>query len=69
MAFGMKSIIGIALGIYVLAAILPGAFDNFFGADTSGWDDGTAALWLLIPLAVVVTIVIRYFDYGEGSGA
>jgi hypothetical protein len=58
--------IGIALLLYVIAAVLPGAFDNFFGANTTAWDPGTAALFLLIPLFVVIAILRRM---GKGDAA
>lgn len=51
--------IGVALLLYVLAAVLPGAFDNFFGVNTTSWDSGTAALWLLIPLFAVIFFIVR----------
>lgn len=60
--------IGIALLLYIIAAILPGAFDNFFGANTTGWDTGTAALYLLIPLFVVI-FLIRHFAKSGGGAA
>lgn len=53
-------VIGIALGLYVLAAVLPAALDAFFAADTTGWDSGTVALWGLIPLLVIIFLVRRY---------
>jgi len=53
-------IIGIALGLYVLAAVLPSALNAFFDADTTGWDAGTVALWGLIPLLVIIFLVRRY---------
>ena len=50
-------IIGLALGLYVLAAVIPAALTQFFGADTTGWDAGTVALWGLIPLIAVIVLV------------
>jgi hypothetical protein len=52
-------IIGLVLVLYVAAALIPGAFDNFFGVDTSAWDPGTAALFLLIPLLAVIFLIRR----------
>jgi hypothetical protein len=60
--------IGVALLVYILAAIVPGAFSSFFDADTTGWSTGVVALWLLIPLFVVI-FFIRHFSKGDGGAA
>lgn len=70
MTLSFQKIVGIALGIYVLAAVVPGALTNFFGADTSGWDAGSIALWGLIPLLVIVALAYAYLPGGRsGKGA
>lgn len=66
MALSFKAIVGIALGFYLLSALLPGAFANFFGADTSGWDAGTIAIWGLLPLLAIIAVAYHYM---HGSGA
>lgn len=66
MVMSAGKIMLIAVGVYFLSAVLPGAFDNFFGADTSSWDAGTAALWLLIPLGIIAVIVFAYLPKGGG---
>ena len=58
--------IGVAILLYVVAAILPGAFNSIFGANTTGWSSGTIALWGLIPLFVVIFLV-RYFSKGDAA--
>ncbi len=60
--------IGVALLVYILAAIIPGAFSAFFDADTTGWSSGVVALWLLIPLFVVI-FFIRHFSKDSGGAA
>lgn len=54
------AIVGLAIGVYVLAAILPSALSNFFNASTAGWDAGTVALWGIIPLVIIAVLLIRF---------
>ena len=65
----IQSIVIIAVGILVGSAILPTAFDNWFGANTTTWDAATASLWPLIPLGVVVALVILYMGRRGTGGA
>lgn len=62
-------ILALGIGIYFLSAVIPGALTNFFGADTSGWDSGTVALWALIPLAIVAVLVMVFVPRSGGKGA
>lgn len=50
----------LGIGLYFLSAILPGALDNFFTANTTAWDTSTIALWGLIPLAVIAGVVLVF---------
>lgn len=59
------SIFALALGIYFLSALIPGALNNFFGADTSSWDSGTVALWTIIPLAIIGLLVFAFVPKGS----
>lgn len=65
MSFSPAKIFGIALGIYFLSALVPGAMDNFFAADTTGWDTGTIALWGIIPLAIIGLLVMKFVPRGN----
>jgi integral membrane sensor domain MASE1 len=56
----VKNIILAGIGILVLSIIVPIAFENFFDVNTDGWDSGVAALWVIIPLAVVIYFVVKY---------
>ncbi len=58
--------IGLALAIYVIAAIFPAALSTFFDANTTGWDTGTVALWGLLPLLAVIFLIRRM---GKGDAA
>lgn len=55
----LKNIIMVAIAILVMSIIVPIAFDNFFGVNTENWDSGVAALWIIIPLAVVIYFVVK----------
>ncbi len=61
-------VIGLLIGLLIASVILPVAFANVFGADQSGWDASTIALWALIPIAVVIGLVVKVFkSSGLGS--
>lgn len=62
------SIMALGIAVYFLSAVIPGALTNFFGANTTTWDSGTVALWVLIPLAIVALLVMRFAPSG-GKGA
>lgn len=64
----INTIIMIGLSLYVLSAILPGAFDNFFNTSTASWDSGTASLWVIIPLVVVVAVLLAYLPRDTSGG-
>jgi len=58
-------IFSIGIGVYFLSALIPGALNNFFGANTTDWDAGTVALWGLIPLAIIAGIVLFFVPRGD----
>lgn len=58
MALNVQSIILLAIGIVVLAGVLPGAIETFEATDTSNWSSGTAAMFAVIIPAAVAGIVI-----------
>ena len=66
----VKNIILAGVGILVLSIIVPIAFENFFEVNTDLWDSGVAALWVIIPLAVVIYFVVKYLMASvSGSGS
>lgn len=67
MAITPTKVFAIAIGIYFLAALLPDALSNFFSTDTTGWDAGSAALWGLIPLAIIGVLVYAYMPRGGNA--
>lgn len=54
----VSTVIMLAIGIYVVAAIIPGAITQITGANKSGWGTGEVALWGLLPLIIVVAIIL-----------
>jgi len=50
-------IIMLVLGVYVIAALIPGAITTLSNTSTTGWDASTIALWGIIPLIVIISIV------------
>jgi hypothetical protein len=56
-----STIIKTAIGILILSIIVPIAFNNFFDVNTDSWDDAVVALWVIIPIAVIVLFVVGYF--------
>lgn len=68
MKLSPTSILVLGIGIYFLSAVIPGALSNFFGANTTGWDTGTVALWGLIPLAIVAVLVFIFVPKGGSKG-
>lgn len=57
---GVKTIIMTGIAVLILSIIIPIAFDNFFDVNTDGWDTGVAALWIIIPLAVIIYFVVKF---------
>jgi len=56
----VKNIIMVGIAVLVLSIIIPIAFNNFFDVNTDGWDSGVAALWVIIPLAVIIYFVVKF---------
>lgn len=54
-----KGMVGWAIGLYIMAAILPGAIASFMNANTTGWTDTVKTIWELIPLVLVAFILTK----------
>ena len=52
--------IGLCISLVVVAAVVPTAISAIMGANTTGWDTGTIAIWGVLGIAVVGGIVARY---------
>lgn len=51
-------IVGLAIAMFILAIILPPAFENFFAVDTTNYTADVITLWNIIPLFMILAIVI-----------
>ena len=61
---GMKGVdlaIGILLIIVVAASVLPGAFDDWFAADTTAWPTMMESIWELVPLFAVLALALHMY--------
>lgn len=64
----ISGIFALAIGVYFLSALIPGAMDSLFNVDTSGWDPSSATLFTLIPLAIIAGIVLIFVPrFGGGE--
>lgn len=69
MALSGGQIFAIAIGVYFLSALIPSALDTFFSADTANWSAGVAALWDVLPLAIVGVLLMKYVPSTSKGGA
>lgn len=53
----IRAILEMAIGIFVLVYILPPAFDNFYGVNTTLWDAEVAHLWYSIPGSIIAKVI------------
>jgi hypothetical protein len=51
-------VILMAIALFIMAAILPSAISDIEGANTTGWGEGTKALWGILALIAIVVIVL-----------
>jgi len=60
----VKGVIGLVIGIIVVASVLPAALNAWYGTNTTLWqvdgaeDTKTTVLWWLMPMLIVLGIVI-----------
>lgn len=59
-----KAIVGAMVALFVGAIfagyVLPPAISSIFDANTTGWDSGTATLWLVIGIVIVIAVVVLF---------
>lgn len=59
---GMMStgaIIGLVIGIVILAALMPTAISAINDANTTGWDASQAAIWSILGLIILAVVVMK----------
>lgn len=62
-----NTIIGLAISVIIVAAVLPSALSTLFNVNTSTWSTGAAALWDALPLVIIAAVVIAYYTTKKGQ--
>lgn len=63
---------GITIALVLISALMPTAITNWMGANTTGWDPATLAIWNIGPLVIVggiiMAIFVALFARSKGKG-
>lgn len=62
-----KNIVNLALGLILIAALVPEGLEAIFSTDTTNWSLGAAALWTVIGVVVVIGLVINLLPASAGG--
>lgn len=54
-----KWVVGLIIFIYLLASLLPTAISSLNSANTSGWEPTQIAIWSVISIVILATIIIK----------
>lgn len=54
------SMIALFIGAIFAGYVLPPAISAIFDANTTGWDTGTATLWLVLGIVIVIAVVVMF---------
>lgn len=54
------SMIALFIGAIFAGYVLPPAISSIFNANTTGWDQGTATLWLVLGIVIVIAVVVLF---------
>jgi len=57
---GILLVIGFMLVLILAAEMLPTALNTWFNVSTGAWGTVTAALWVLVPIFVVLGIIFYF---------
>jgi hypothetical protein len=55
--------IGLAIGITVMSAVIPGSFSSLFDINTTGWPTAVVALFDVIPIVILAGIVMVFYGW------
>lgn len=62
--FSTKQVVGaifaLTLGVIFAVNVLAPQITGVFNTNTSGWDSGTAALWLVIGVVIVASLLYLF---------
>lgn len=53
-----KGLIGLAIGVAVLVAVIPQSIEQISSVDTENWSAAAQALWNLMPLIIIAVLVM-----------
>lgn len=62
-------VIGIAISLLLVGVFMPLGIEEIEGTNTSNWSASTITVFVLIPLAAVLAVVLAYFRQGGIGGA
>lgn len=54
------SMVALFVGAIFAGYVLPPAITAIFDANTTGWDTGTATLWLVLGIIIVIAVVVLF---------
>ena len=54
-----EAIIGLVIGIVVLAALLPTGIASINAANTSGWSSTQTAIWGILGLIILAVVIMK----------
>ena len=55
--------IGLAIGITVMASVIPGSFSTLLNVSTEGWPPAVVALFDVIPIVILAGIVMVFYGW------
>lgn len=61
------AVVGMVIGVFLAAELLPIAFDSWFNASTGSWGSASAALWVIVPVIALIGFILLFFDFGIGE--
>jgi hypothetical protein len=62
-AMSVEYVIGMAVALLVMIAILPTVLNGFNGTTVTGWPSSVQTLWNLMPVIIIVAFVIAIVHY------
>jgi hypothetical protein len=54
-----RYIIGLIIGIYLLAALIPAAISALNGANVTGWTTTQTAIWAVLSIIILATVIMK----------
>ena len=60
----IKALLGLVLGVYLTAALIPGALTSLFTAPTTGWSAAAVAIWVIFGVVILAVLLKRIYDTG-----